>query len=88
MTDDEKRQQKAMLLLEYQEAEDNLAHLLEQAKRKAAAFKEVAVWLDDVAVDVKSYDPRENRRFDANLRANFQLYTDMVNLNAALASFS
>ena len=33
MTEDEKRQQKAMLLLEHQEAEQNLAHLEEKAER-------------------------------------------------------
>lgn len=33
MTTDEKRQQKAMLLLEFAEAEEDLAHLLEKARR-------------------------------------------------------
>jgi hypothetical protein len=33
MTDDEKRQQKAMLLLECQEAEEELAHLSEKARK-------------------------------------------------------
>jgi hypothetical protein len=33
MTDDEKRQQRAMLLLECQEAEEELAHLSEKARK-------------------------------------------------------
>jgi hypothetical protein len=41
MTDDEKRQQKAMLLLAYQEAEENLAHAQERATRIAGAIEEV-----------------------------------------------
>jgi hypothetical protein len=39
MTDDEKRQQKAMPLLDYQEAEDNLAHTKERASRIGSMMK-------------------------------------------------
>lgn len=47
MTEDEKRQQKGMLLLEYQEAEDNLAHLEEKAKRVSKNISAVSKWLED-----------------------------------------
>lgn len=45
MTEDEKRQQKAMLLLEYQEAETSLAHLAEKAMRMANQISQVKDWL-------------------------------------------
>lgn len=47
MTEDEKRQQKAMLLLEYQEAEENLAHLQEKAKRLSQYLLAVSKWMED-----------------------------------------
>jgi hypothetical protein len=46
MTDEDKRQQKAMLLLEFQEAEEELAHLEENAKRLAGDIREVADWVE------------------------------------------
>ena len=50
MTEDEKRQQKAMLLLEYQEAEQTLAHLQEKARHRVQSLTCIAQWL------TKSYD--------------------------------
>jgi|ERR1022692_1616855 hypothetical protein len=50
MTEDEKRQQKAMLLLEYQEAEATLAHLNEKARRSVESLRQIAEWL------AKAYD--------------------------------
>lgn len=46
MTDEDKRQQIAMLLLDCQEAEDELAHLEESAKRLATDIRQVADWLE------------------------------------------
>lgn len=46
MTDEEKRQQKALLLLEYQEATDHLANLEEKARRIAEKFAALGKWLD------------------------------------------
>jgi hypothetical protein len=51
MTDEEKRQQKANLLLEYQEAEDHLAQLREKAHRKAQSFQTLHYWLKFVSGD-------------------------------------
>jgi hypothetical protein len=45
MTEDEKRQQKAMLLLEHQEAEQHLAHLQAKAATVSARIQGVAEWL-------------------------------------------
>ena len=49
MTEDEKRQQKAMLLLEYQEAEEHLANLQEKAKRISARLLAVSKWMENCA---------------------------------------
>ena len=49
MTEDEKRHQKAMLLLEYQEAEEHLANLQEKAKRISYRLLAVAKWMDNCA---------------------------------------
>src|SRR6266849_5476530 len=46
MTGDEKRQQKATLLLEYQEAEEELAHLSEKASAWAARLKEIVLCIE------------------------------------------
>lgn len=56
MTDEEKRQQKAMLLLEAQEADDELAHLREKATQEAVKLHEVAQWLEDAIGDGYSHD--------------------------------
>ena len=46
MTDEDNRQQRAMLLLEVREAEDELAHLEESAKRLAEDIRQVADWVE------------------------------------------
>jgi hypothetical protein len=45
MTEDQMRQQKAELLLSYQEAQDNLADLRRKAYKMAEPFATVATWL-------------------------------------------
>jgi hypothetical protein len=84
MTEDEKRQQKAMLLLEYQEEEDNIAHLKEKARRKAAQFQEIQNWLSWVASVMKPYDAEERKR-DATIRANIDSFRPAINFEEALA---
>jgi hypothetical protein len=51
MTDDEKRQQKAMLLLECQEAEEELAQLIVKADCIAERIGQVRVWLQEVTLN-------------------------------------
>ena len=54
MTEDQKRQQKAELLLSYQEAQDNLAHLRHKAHKMAEPFATVATWLKHIgSIDKK-----------------------------------
>jgi hypothetical protein len=47
VTEDEKRQQKAMLLLEYQEADEHFAHLQEKAKRLSNNLLALSKWIED-----------------------------------------
>src|SRR5436305_7564072 len=84
MTVDEKRQQKAMLLLEYQEAEQELAHLREKAGRTAEPFNEVAIWLKHANLPVARSGNEDETR-DAEIRANLGRYREAVNFDNALA---
>jgi len=45
MTEQEKKRQKADLLLEYQEAEEELAHLTEKATRLSQTLQEITNWV-------------------------------------------
>jgi hypothetical protein len=59
MTEDEKRQQKAMLLLEYQEAEQNLAHLQEKAHLISRSLSSVSQWLAKSHDRTWNFNPSE-----------------------------
>jgi hypothetical protein len=48
MTTDEKREIKGRLLLDFQEAEDELAHLSEKARKEAANLRTLAGFIDSV----------------------------------------
>jgi hypothetical protein len=86
VTEEEKRQQKAMLLLEYQEAESNLAHLREKAGRVAKPYDDVATWL----AHASSFDYYPGRREqdaknNANIRANLESYRKLLAFDEAVA---
>lgn len=83
MTEDEKRQQKAMLLLEYQEAEENLAHLREKAGRMSAPFATVAKWLERAQSGSSMYRIDQDRT-EATIRANLASYQNQINFDEAL----
>ena len=68
MTDEQKRQQKANLLLEYQEAEENLAHLRERAYRMGQPVMRIAEWLG--RADVQQQRPEEYRVLSDGLLSN------------------
>ncbi|GAC1436665.1 MAG: hypothetical protein NVS1B11_36040 [Terriglobales bacterium] len=53
MTENEKRQQKGELLLDYQEAENTLAHLREKGTTIAGRISTVAKWVESVS---RSYE--------------------------------
>jgi hypothetical protein len=86
MTEEEKRQQKAMLLLEYQEAEENVAHLREKVSRLSKPFTEIATWLEHAAViESAPGNFRINSERDARIRTNHDAYRQSLNFDAALA---
>jgi hypothetical protein len=84
MTDDEKRHQKAELLLQYQEAEENLAHLREKAGVLSKLVDEVAMWMSRAHIPVRAND-QDDRRRDGNIRKNPAKYREAMNFDAALS---
>lgn len=84
MTDQEKRRQKADLLLEYQEAEEELAHLKEKAARLGHALDEITKWVKSFA------DPLPDTPVAATLRPEFKIalgdntWREAMNLDAAV----
>jgi hypothetical protein len=82
MTDEEKRKQKAMLLLEYQEAEEALAHLREKAVRIKKPFEDVAIWLN--AASLGHYQI-EDLRINGTIRSNLEAYQNALKFDEALA---
>ena len=85
MTEEEKRQQKAMLLLEHQEAESNLAHLREKAGRVAKPYDDVAAWLAHASSFEYPGRREEDAKRDANIRANPELYRKSLPFDEAVA---
>jgi hypothetical protein len=82
MTEDEKRNQKAMLLLDYQEAEQELAHLRTKAAKLSGDMYWVREWLDHAA---KGNNDDKTRTEDGNIRANFRNYSETLKMEALLA---
>jgi hypothetical protein len=81
MTEDEKRNQKAMLLLEYQEAEQELAHLKTKASKLVENIDRVREWLNNAARGNRD----DKARFaDANIRATFQSYSEALQAESLL----
>jgi 2-phosphoglycerate kinase len=75
MTQDEKRQQKMELLLQYQEAEDDLAHLRERAKQISERLGKITAWLHD-------YYEFHNRPMQEINQRNYQIVNDPQYRNA------
>lgn len=85
MTEEEKRQQKAMLLLDYQEAENNLAHLREKAGRVAKPYDDVGTWLGRASSFTYPGYREEDAKRNANIRVNLEAYRKSLNFDEALA---
>jgi hypothetical protein len=83
MTEDEKRQQKGLLLLEYQEAQQNLAHLKEKAYRKVEALDEVRKWIRSVQNVSTNYSPDELTR-NNNICTNLDTFRNAMNFDDVL----
>ncbi len=85
MTDDEKRQQKAMLLLEHQEAEENLAQLREKAGRISAPFAKVGKWLEYSQMNYLGGYEREKAQINGEIRSNLDAYRQAMNFDETLS---
>ena len=88
MTEDEKRQQKILLLLEVEEAESNLANLREKAGRIGRDMLEVGQWLGFMSPDQlpdSEYRKKENLKRDAIIRASLGKFRSAMNFDEALA---
>lgn len=81
MTENEKRQQKAMLLLEFQEAENNLAHVREKVMRVGVDFSEVTTWLKEAG---RGY--AQSAQANTKVRTNIEKYKKSVQFDQALAA--
>jgi hypothetical protein len=73
MTEDEKRQQKAMLLLDYHEAERNLSHLEAKAASASQRIMAVAEWLEHAS---KRNDPLHDTIYATKLRTEVNILRD------------
>lgn len=87
MTEDEKRQQKAMLLLDFEEAVEELKHLQERSKRVAEDIALIAEWVkrSTGSFTGKDYD-QHTASIDASVRANLAKYREVLNIDIALKS--
>ena len=86
MTEEEKRQQKATLLLECQEAEDHLAQLKEKARRKAQSFQTWHSWLKFVSGDGAAMQYGEDlSKFGDVVQPRLANYRKQLDLDDALA---
>lgn len=84
MTENEARQQKAMLLLEYLEAENRLADLKEKAHRVEEALDALRKWLSHARVDFADYREEDKRR-DADIRQKLEFHRSALNIDEAVA---
>jgi hypothetical protein len=87
MTEDEKRQQKVMLLLEFEEAESNLASLREKAGRIGREILDVGQWLGKMSADQlpdTEFQKKENTRQNSLIRASLGKYRTAMNFDEAV----
>jgi hypothetical protein len=86
MTEDEKRQQKAMLLLEYQEAEENLAHLREKAGKLYISIQEIATWVQKTARPNSIGGHYEDAERAKRIEANLEQYRAAMDFDGVLST--
>jgi len=88
MTDDEKRQQKLTLMMEFDEAESNLAHLREKAGRIGKDMLEVGQWLGYMSpgeLPDTEFRKKENSQRNSLIRASLGKYRSAMAFDEALA---
>ena len=82
MTDDEKRQQKAMLLLEHQETRQELEHLRTKAWNISEQISDISYWLRD-AREMDAPGSRERER-NEKISRNLSRYREIFNFDSVL----
>jgi hypothetical protein len=81
MTEEKKREQRAMILLEYEEARENLAQLIESARRMASPIEEVCQWIKDAYQPIRlGYEQAVVKR-NENIRANPDTFRNSMNFD-------
>ena len=88
MTEEEKRQQRAMLLLEFEEATDNLASLREKAGRIGRDILEVGTWLASMSAErgpSVETNRIENSRRDQRIRDSLSKYKSAMGFEDAVS---
>jgi hypothetical protein len=83
MTDVEKRRQKADLLLEYQEAEQELAHLKEKARAIRMGLNEISGWLQKITEQPESVKYVSHGKGEMR-DINDPIYSEAMNHDAIL----
>lgn len=86
MTEEEKRHQKALLLLECQEAGNNSAALREKVRRKAHPFHVVHQWLRYVSGEAKAHEYGEDlSKSGEMIHSNLAQYKQELDVDSAFA---
>jgi hypothetical protein len=82
MTVDEKRQLKGEILLEFQEAVENLKALTAKAQRANESLTDLATWVRSACSADHKFDPAQDiwvKDRHANILGNEQRYRDVMN---------
>jgi hypothetical protein len=85
MTTDEKRQQKAALLLEHEETRQELAHIRAKAWALSQGIKETADWLADAREMLGPASDSSARERDEKIRDGMNSYRAMFDFAAIVA---
>ena len=81
MTVDEKRQLRGEVLVEFQDAVENLKALTEKGRRASESFTELAIWIRN-AYSGHNFDPAQDfwsKDHHANIIRNEPRYRDVMN---------
>ena len=83
MTEDEKRQQRAMVLLEHEETRVELEYLRAKAWNLSQEIGEISHWLED-AREMHGIEQRQRER-DDKINKNLSRYRDAFQFDAIVA---
>lgn len=81
MTDDDKRRQKADLLLEFEELKEHIAHLNESALKRKEKIYEVSKWLEECRYFEHNPSSRQFDELNAKIDKSSDLYRLEMNFD-------